>query len=414
MMGMSSPEWSRYMHDDVGAARDARRDQRRGRRADARRATASAAADRRARSRRSAARRALAARTRLVVEPPADRPRARARRASRRSSRDGLVGGGRARQAGAGRLPRGGAPPRRRARALRGGRGLARRHPLGEGGGHARRRDPEPALPAGRRGARARRTSCSRSLAELHAGSSSTEDVSRARPNRTQPLWPPRPIAFESATSTCTSPRLVRDVVEVALGVGLAVVDRRRQDAVVEREHAHHRLDRAGRAEGVAHHRLRRRDRELVGVVAEDVLDRLRLGRVAERRRRAVRVDVADALGLDARALERRRASSPRRRSPRARAARGGARRSRRRSRAPRRRSSAPRALGALPVLEHERARALGHHEPGARRVERPRGARRVLVLGGEAAHRGEAGEDQRDRCTPRCRRRAPRRRRRA
>ena len=24
------------------------------------------------------------------------------------------------------------------------------------------------------------------------------------RPNRTQPLWPPRPIAFDSATSTCT------------------------------------------------------------------------------------------------------------------------------------------------------------------------------------------------------------------
>ena len=41
-------------------------------------------------------------------------------------------------------------------------------------------------------------------------------------------------------------------------------------------------------------------------MVAEDVLDRLRLGDVAQRRRGAVRVDVADALGLDARALERR------------------------------------------------------------------------------------------------------------
>ena len=80
-------------------------------------------------------------------------------------------------------------------------------------------------------------------------------------------------------------------------------------------------------------------------MVAEDVLDRLRLGGVAERRRGAVRVDVADPLRLDAGALERRRASSPRRRSPPARAAPCGARRSRRRSRAPRRRSSAPRAL---------------------------------------------------------------------
>ena len=119
------------------------------------------------------------------------------------------------------------------------------------------------------------------------------------RPSRTQPLWPPRPIAFESATSTLDLARLVRDVVEVALGIRLLVVHRRREDAVVDREHAHHRLDRAGRAEAVAGHRLRRGDGELVRVVAEDVLDRLRLGRVAERRRGAVRVDVADALGLD-------------------------------------------------------------------------------------------------------------------
>src|SRR5436309_13395325 len=34
------------------------------------------------------------------------------------------------------------------------------------------------------------------------------------------------------------APRFVRDVVEIALGVRLAVVDRRRQDAVAQREHA--------------------------------------------------------------------------------------------------------------------------------------------------------------------------------
>ena len=56
------------------------------------------------------------------------------------------------------------------------------------------------------------------------------------RPSRTQPLWPPRPIAFESATSTCASRASFGHVVEVALGVGLAVVDRRRQHAVAERE----------------------------------------------------------------------------------------------------------------------------------------------------------------------------------
>ena len=112
-------------------------------------------------------RRAAAARSRSRSR------RRRTARSSRRCSgspasptcfaRDGLVGGGRARQAGARRLPRGRAPARRRARALRGGRGLARRHPLGASGRDARHRDPERELSARRRGARARRPSSARS-----------------------------------------------------------------------------------------------------------------------------------------------------------------------------------------------------------------------------------------------------------
>jgi hypothetical protein len=46
--------------------------------------------------------------------------------------------------------------------------------------------------------------------------------------------------------------RDVRDVVEVALGVRLLLVDRRREDAVAEREDAERRLDRACAAEAVA------------------------------------------------------------------------------------------------------------------------------------------------------------------
>ena len=56
----------------------------------------------------------------------------------------------------------------------------------------------------------------------------------------------------------------------------------------------------------------------------------------------------------------------------------------------------APRRLRRLELLEHEHARALAHHEPRPRRVERPRRPRRVLLLGDEPAHRAEAGEDQR------------------
>ena len=43
-----------------------------------------------------------------------------------------------------------------------------------------------------------------------------------------------------------------------------------------------------------------------------------------------------------------------------------------------------------------EAAPGLEDHESRTRRVERPGGARRMLVLGSEAAHRREAGEDQR------------------
>src|SRR5437016_1727355 len=87
---------------------------------------------------------------------------------------------------------------------------------------------------------------------------------------------------------------LVGNVVEIAGRVWMDVVHRRRQDSVADGEDAHHRLDRTGRAEAVAGYRLSGGHRELVRVIAEDVLDRFRLGSVAERRRRPVRVDVAD------------------------------------------------------------------------------------------------------------------------
>src|SRR5215216_5410570 len=50
--------------------------------------------------------------------------------------------------------------------------------------------------------------------------------------------------------------RLVGDVVEVALGVGVDVVDRRRELPLVDGEHGEDRLDAARRAEQVPGHRL--------------------------------------------------------------------------------------------------------------------------------------------------------------
>jgi hypothetical protein len=53
-------------------------------------------------------------------------------------------------------------------------------------------------------------------------------------------------------------------------------------------------------------------------------------------------------------------------------------------------------SLRRLHLLEQEDAGPLADHEARARRVERARRARRVLILGGEAAHVREAREDER------------------
>ena len=131
------------------------------------------------------------------------------------------------------------------------------------------------------------------------------------RRNATHALAPPKPNEFDSATRTRAWRARVGDVVEVALGIGLFVVDRRRDPAVVQRERGVDRLDAAGAAEQVAGHRLGRAHRDARGVLAEDALDRLRLVDVVVRRRGAVRVDVVDLERIDA-AVWRARAACTR------------------------------------------------------------------------------------------------------
>ena len=110
MMGMSSPEWSRYMHDVIGVPDPPDRisEEVVERLAELYQRAASA----RGRSDRGcpADRRALAARDRLLVEPAADRPLPRAHGDARPVPGDRLFGGGRPRQACAGRLSRSGQP----------------------------------------------------------------------------------------------------------------------------------------------------------------------------------------------------------------------------------------------------------------------------------------------------------------
>ena len=153
MMGMSSHEWSRYLHEVVGLREppdviNAEVVRRMLARYEVDLPVVPGAVD----AVRALAVGGLPTRGRVVVEPRADRHRAAPARADRALRGDGVVRGGRPREAGARRLPRGGAAPRRGARPVRRGRGLRERDPRGARCRDARDRIPEPALPAGGRG----------------------------------------------------------------------------------------------------------------------------------------------------------------------------------------------------------------------------------------------------------------------
>src|SRR2546421_9245232 len=79
---------------------------------------------------------------------------------------------------------------------------------------------------------------------------------------------------------------LAAHAVQVARGIGTLEIDRGGKPAPLHRERADRHLDRAARAERVAVVALCAADAEPVGVVAEDLFDRLSLRGVVERRGR--------------------------------------------------------------------------------------------------------------------------------
>src|SRR6185312_10114671 len=90
----------------------------------------------------------------------------------------------------------------------------------------------------------------------------------------------------------------VRHVVEVAGRVGRVEIDGGMDDARLQSHHGGDEFHAAGGAEQVADHALGAADRDLARVGAEDALDGVGFGRVAELRARAVRIDVADIFGI--------------------------------------------------------------------------------------------------------------------
>src|SRR5688572_29225003 len=97
----------------------------------------------------------------------------------------------------------------------------------------------------------------------------------------------------------------VGDEVEIALRIGIAVIDRRRQEAVAQRQRRGDDAGGAARALRVADHRLGRRTGHAIGQRPKEPPHAARLDRVVEHGRRAVIVDVADLLERVSRAVDR-------------------------------------------------------------------------------------------------------------
>ena len=94
--------------------------------------------------------------------------------------------------------------------------------------------------------------------------------------------------------------RGVRNIVEIALWIGLFQVDRGRHRSVEDRQNRKRCFHTTGCPEHVSRHRLGGRHRQLARVIAEHGLDRDRLCDVSLLGRGAVRVDVANVGGGDA------------------------------------------------------------------------------------------------------------------
>ncbi len=117
----------------------------------------------------------------------------------------------------------------------------------------------------------------------------------RSRPTIIDALWPPKPKLLLMATGTSRSRGLVGRVVQVAFGIGIVEIDRRRDDAVAHRQHRRRPTPRRRwRPSRWPNWLLVLEMLSLLGVLAEDRLDRHRFGLIAQRRAGAVGIDVAD------------------------------------------------------------------------------------------------------------------------
>src|SRR3984893_9942352 len=189
--------------------------------------------------------------------------------------------------------------------------------------------------------------------------------------------------------------RPLRDVVEITLRVGVLQVDGRRRDAFLDGLHRDHRLNRSGGAQQMAQHRFGRADRDAVGGLAKDVLERQRFRHVAQLGRGPVGVDVTHVFGRDPRFGQR----------PLHRLGRSGAHRIRRRDVAGVGRRAVADDLGddrstppprRLELLEDQDSGPFPHDKAVALHVEGTAGPAGFDVAGRDGTRRAERRQRQR------------------
>ena len=110
--------------------------------------------------------------------------------------------------------------------------------------------------------------------------------------------------------------RMIGRVIEIAIGIGRLIIDRRCDRGGLDRLAKDHRFDAAAGTERMSQRTLGAADLGRLGMVAEDVLDRPCFGFVTERCAGAVGVDVIDIGWRDPRVLRSPLASRPPLRRP--------------------------------------------------------------------------------------------------
>src|SRR4051812_27745200 len=189
--------------------------------------------------------------------------------------------------------------------------------------------------------------------------------------------------------------RVIRDAIEIALGVLIVQINGRRQALILQRQNRDASFESAGAAEQVPGHRFRGADGNLLRMFAEKILDGLGFEHVTNGSRRPVRVDVADLVAADARVFHRffHHAVAP----FVLRSGLGDVIRVPAHAIADNLCEYVRAALfRTFKLFQDQDPRALADDEAVASLVERTAGLLRFVVAGGEGAHGGEPADTHR------------------